>query len=166
MPAWRARFVPDPDLGLVRRLWADLEPRAERSIFQSWAWLGPWLATVRGRAEIGLLHVERDGAPVCLGLLGSAVRRRRRIFVARQILVSEAGSDALDNLTVEHNGFLIERGAEEEALPRAFRALRDAPAAWDELIVSGIGERSAPTYDRAAQTAGLGVVERASVPYY
>jgi len=120
--------VTDPER--VLRQWAALEPLCRASLFQSTAWLAPWLAAAAGRFEVSLVRAERDGTTVGLGLVVSRALKRRLLPV-RTLFVNEAGPSEID-FCIEHNGFLLHRDHEQSALLAMVRSLCAAPS-WDEL---------------------------------
>jgi CelD/BcsL family acetyltransferase involved in cellulose biosynthesis len=107
--SYEVQFAPLPDSGLVESLWCDLEARSHCvSFFNSWSWIGHWLAVLPARFERRLLEARCDGKVVGLGIL---VRNRRRLagipFCTTWHL-HEAGEEAYDGVMVEHNDFLID----------------------------------------------------------
>jgi CelD/BcsL family acetyltransferase involved in cellulose biosynthesis len=107
----RLSLVRVPAVAALADEWRALEARAEPSFFQSWTWVG-CLAEARFPDPL-LLRAERDGET-----LGLALCNRRR----GALWLGESGDPALDSVYVEHNGFLLARGA-EVSLPDAMRAL-------------------------------------------
>lgn len=127
------------DVTPVAVQWAQLEPCCDSTAFQSASWVLPWLHEALTRFEVHLVSAQKGGLPIGLGLL---VRRRlrRRLFKVTAVFVNEAGPSDID-FCVEHNGFLLRRGHEQEALGAIMRCLRNS-LDWDELHLrrySGIG---------------------------
>jgi len=94
---------PAPEAAALSSLWRKLEAHAESSFFQSWGWLGTWHAALPPGQTLLLFTGSRHGNVVCLALLG--VRGNKRHYL------SETGDPEIDQLTVEYNGMLIERGS-------------------------------------------------------
>ncbi len=139
-PAWNA-------LGAS---WRDLEARADGSFFTSWNWVGS-LAAARFANPV-LLQAHSGGRLVGLGLFN---RRRRGLLPAR-LWLNESGDPALDAVHVEHNGLLIERGAETAVQAAALRHLAGGPG---HVVLDGIGDALLA----AAQQAGA-LVHRRALP--
>jgi CelD/BcsL family acetyltransferase involved in cellulose biosynthesis len=150
----------------IERLWLDLQERSDCSYFQSWGWIGSWLQAVLPHQAPQLLEVTCEGRVVALGMLGRHDILRRGIVRSRQLYVAETGNPAIDALTVEHNGFLIERGLGSAVLPAVIRALKQSQTAWDELVVSGVDDPQAAAYLDAARATGLTGSIRWHKPYY
>lgn len=120
-PAWDR-------LGIV---WRDLEARCDITFFQSWSWIG---CRVDSRFDDPMLLEGRlDGRLVVLGLFN----RRRRGWLPPRLWLGETGDGAHDSIYMEHNGLLMERGAEAAVLPEALRFLA---ARARHVVLSGVGE--------------------------
>jgi CelD/BcsL family acetyltransferase involved in cellulose biosynthesis len=145
--------------------WCDLQTRADCSYFQSWGWVRAWATGAQG-AGLQLLRIARGERPVALAIIGRRLLRRHKLVPSRALLLFESGSPAFDAVTMEHNGMIIERGVESEALEHALRSLSASRLKWDELLVSAIDESSATTLARAARNAGMHAVSRYSKPTF
>lgn len=154
------------DLPEIERQWLALQERSDCSYFQSWGWIGSWLAAVLPHHAPRLLEVSSDGRLVGLGLLGTHDTLRRGIVRSRQLYIAETGNPEIDALTVEHNGLLMERGQESQVLPAVIRALKEGPTSWDEFVVSGVDAPQAANYLEAARANGLTGCVRWHKPYY
>ncbi len=150
----------------LESVWRDLQTRADASFFQSWAWIGTWLRTFPEQAHILALELKRNGRTIALSVLGRNTVTRNRVFAPRALLVSEAGDPEHDSLTVEHSGFLIERGQKAEAIARAIAYLERVDFNWDELHIGGVEAADAEVYLRSAQAAGLIPIVRSNYPYF
>lgn len=150
----------------LRDAWLDLQGRAEHSFFQSWAWVGTWLGTISDDASPGLIEATYDGRTVALSVLGRHQARRQLMFSRRALLVNESGVPEYDDVMIEHNGLLMERGLERDILPRMVDFLVDGSSAWDELHVSGVDDRQLESYVETSTAKGLLASLRASRPYF
>jgi CelD/BcsL family acetyltransferase involved in cellulose biosynthesis len=146
--------------------WRALEERADASFFQTWTWLGAWLRALPRGTTLYVLRVQRANKTVGLALVGRRALRRFRVLPVRGLFVSETGDPALDTLTVEHSGVLLERGLEAPALEAIARSLTAARFPWDELRVSGIEAKDAPAYRVAWTAAGVNVRTEVEKPYF
>ncbi|MGE0080105.1 MAG: GNAT family N-acetyltransferase [Thiohalomonadaceae bacterium] len=118
------------EVARVARQWEELEPWCDATVFQSSTWVVPWLREALARFDVRLVRAEHGGMPIGLGLL---VRRRirRRFVVVTALFVNETGPSDID-FCVEHNGFLLRRGYEQEATRAILRCLQQSHD-WDEL---------------------------------
>lgn len=85
--------------------WRELEARADLSFFQSWSWIG-----CLGQERYGdpvLLEARSDERTVALGLFN-----RRRGWLLDTLWLHETGNPQWDVLFIEHNGLIIEAGAD------------------------------------------------------
>ena len=120
--------------------WQDLSARADHSFFQSWGWIATWLAALPGDAAPLCLRACAAGRTVALGILVPHAVRRHGFVRARGLALHETGRPALDQLTIEHNGLLLDRGCAAEAAAACvgFLADRGCPVRWDELTFAGV----------------------------
>jgi CelD/BcsL family acetyltransferase involved in cellulose biosynthesis len=146
--------------------WRALEERADASFFQTWSWIGAWVRALPRGTALYVLRVQRANETVGLALVGRRAVRRFRVLPVRGLFVSETGDPALDTLTVEHSGVLLERGLEATALDAIARTLTGGRFPWDELRVSGIEAKAAPTYRAAWAAAGVNVRTEFEKPYF
>ncbi len=163
---WDLRISEPGELLSLRTRWRDLEERSNCSFFQSWSWIGTWLETLPPERRPFVLEARKQGRLVGLAALSCRMLRRRGVFTSRTLLVSETGDPAYDSLTVEHNGFLLERGIEADTLRECLRFLTSDPMPWDELIVSGAEENLAGMYLESARNTGLEARLRLPEPYF
>ena len=144
------------DFAQLGEMWRDLEPRADGSFFQSWAWVG-CLAEERYPDAV-LLQASARGVPVLLGLFN---RRRRRLHRS-VLLLHESGVPGNDAVFIEHNGFLCARDCPEtlieECLNRVLQQ-RCGAAPTSRIVLSGVDHR----YAKLATRSGYRVLRQASV---
>jgi CelD/BcsL family acetyltransferase involved in cellulose biosynthesis len=123
------------DLAALEPRWRALEAQADGSFFQGWTWVG-CLADRRFPRPL-LLEAWRGEELAGLALLNRAGRLRERR------LLGETGHAALDAIFVEHNGLLLQRGA-DNLLPRCLGRLlgrRGEGGGWrpgPRLLLSGV----------------------------
>lgn len=127
-----------PPLAQLQQTWRALEARAELSFFQSWLWIGVWLESLPTRIAPLLLHVERDGVTIGLGILSSRLVVRHGILRSRALFLNDTGDPALDQITIEHNGFLAERGSGSVVAQACVEFLLHKHTGWDELFLDGL----------------------------
>ena len=119
-------------------LWRDLEARADASFFQSWDWTG-CLAEERFRNPI-VLEARDGNRVVALALFNQILSSSRR----STLCLGESGNPERDDIFIEKNGILVERGTPAEllvaCLETARRADLDTPAPHI-LRLSGVDEK-------------------------
>jgi CelD/BcsL family acetyltransferase involved in cellulose biosynthesis len=87
--------------------WLDLEARASPPVFLSWDWIGCWIAELSPRPFI--LTGQADGRIVLLGALASSARRDVLPVTIHGLQLHTVGDPQRDIITVEYNGFLVDR---------------------------------------------------------
>lgn len=121
--------------------WQALEQRADTPFFLSWDWIGTWLA-VSGLTP-PLLVGTRGDTVVLLGLLVPA-RRQEGIFTANGLHLHATGDSEQDIITIEYNGFLVDRAAAGEAESAALAYLLGGISVSgkrrDEIYLRGVPE--------------------------
>lgn len=153
-------FAPVVDRGAVARMWEDLEARSDGSYFQSWGWIGTWLDLLPAGLQPHLMVARAGREVVGLAILCRRTVKRYGWLPSRAAFLHETGDPDLDCLTIEYNGFLVDRRCGGEVERAMLRALVDADPAWEELMLSGVE----PRYADYARDAGLGIVDRAAQP--
>lgn len=138
MPDITFSLNPASDLDSVRQQWLDLERRAEGSWFQSWGWIGTWLASLPLEERPSILVGRCGDRVVALAALGRRTRWRFRCMPSRALFLNETGDPRYDALTIEYNGILAEHGLRAMVLTQALRFLQDRDRGWDELLLSGV----------------------------
>lgn len=139
-----------PDLERLELKWRELERWADVSYFVSWHWIGAWLALICPRQIARLASVYQNGRRVAFGVF--TVRRRWFGLGPMHLRLHEVGDRVLDNLTIEYNGLLCERGHEREALAAVTRYLTRANSRWLTFYLPGIDADSMP-FDRIRSDA-------------
>ncbi len=129
-----------PDLAELGQLWRGLQARAEHAFFLDWGWIGVWLAEAPTQASILVGWAGEE--PVLLGALMPSARRDVLPVPVHGLHLHDTGQDALDVITIEYNGFLVDRAwqgqAEAEAVQFLLRGQRIAGRRRDELHLRGI----------------------------
>ncbi len=144
------RFALEP-IGDPAPLWRRLEAHAAPSFFQSWDWIGPWLACLPPDRERALVVGRRDGAVVALGVLVFGQRRRLGVGAIRTAHLNDSSAPDERTPTIEHNGLLLAPGVGPAATRDFARWVVTELA--DELVIPGT----------AAAPLGRGVVGAAQV---
>ena len=127
-----------PTPASLRQIWVALEARAELSFFQSWLWIGTWLESLPAHIKPLLLKIERDGVTIGLGILSNRTVVRHGILRSRALFLNDTGDPALDEITIEHNGLLSERGNSAVVAQACMNFLLRDYHGWDELFLDGM----------------------------
>ena len=139
MPGIAASLTPLTVLDGLGKKWRLLEQRSDCSFFQSWMWIGTWLAKLPSSAKRYLLEVTDDGETIGLAVIVASTLVRHRFVRSRALLLHETGSHDMDRMTIEYNSFVAEAGREREVISEGMRCMGAASVAWDEFVVSGVG---------------------------
>ena len=134
----------------LRDDWLDLEHRAQPTVFLSWQWLGHWLSVYKPDAMV--LRVTEGERLIGLGLVVETDERRHGLLKSRCLRLHQTGHKLLDQIWIEYNGFLAERGKEDAVAKASLEHLCSAMPGWDEFILGAIDADEA---DRYARTTGL-----------
>lgn len=153
VPHVAASLTPLTKLDGLEEKWRFLEQRSACSFFQSWLWIGTWLANLPPSARCFLLEVTGNDRLVGLGVIGACTLFRHGFVRTRALLLHETGSHAIDRLTIEHNSILAETGRESEVVLAALRCIDAADLSWDEFVVSGVGATSLGAWQAAIPVA-------------
>lgn len=127
-----------PPMAQLQQTWRALEARADLSFFQSWTWIGAWLESLPGHISPLLLCVARDGVTIGLGILSSLTLRRHGVLRSHALFLNTTGDPALDEITIEYNGFLAERGSNGVVARAGLEYLLREHTGWDELFLDGL----------------------------
>jgi CelD/BcsL family acetyltransferase involved in cellulose biosynthesis len=144
-PSTRPGAIPlvvdlEPARGLpwLGEAWRTLEQRAACSFFQSWRWIGTWLAALPGEIEPLCLRARVGDETVGLALLTPRRVRRHGVIGSRQLHLSATGHAELDRLTIEYNGFLLDSRLAGDVQRALLAHLATRRALWDELVLDGM----------------------------
>jgi CelD/BcsL family acetyltransferase involved in cellulose biosynthesis len=120
--------------------WRELESRADPHFFLSWDWIGCWIAQA---SREPLVLIGRTSAKiVLLGLLTPSKRSELVVWSTHGFHVHATGNESEDVITIEYNGFLVDRNwqgrAEQEAIAFLTRGLCAAGRRRDEVHLRGV----------------------------
>ena len=87
--------------------WLDLERRASPHFFLSWDWIGCWIAEASLRPAI--LIGRTDDRIVLLGAMAPSTRRDVLPIAIHGLQLHAIGDLQHDIITIEYNGFLVDR---------------------------------------------------------
>jgi CelD/BcsL family acetyltransferase involved in cellulose biosynthesis len=132
--------------------WRALERRAAPSFFQSWDWVGPWLACLPPARRPCFAVGRAEGREVALGVLVFGRRRRLGLQPIRVAYLHDSCVAAERTPTIEYNGLLLDQALGPGVLDGFARWLLDGLAV--ELVLPGI---------RADEVLGSGLINRSAI---
>ncbi len=130
----------------LQATWQALEGRAATTVFLSWQWLGHWLAVYRPRAE--LLKAWEGNRIVGLGIVVATEERRHGVLRSLCLRLHQTGDRHQDQIWIEYNGFLAEKGRETAVADACLDYLCKQMPAWDEFVISAINATEAEHFAR------------------
>lgn len=116
--------------------WRALEKLSQPSVYLSWQWIGIWLSAYFPKFSV--LRVTDCGRLIGLGLVTESTERRHGILVSRCLRLHQTGYRAEDQICIEYNGFLAEKGRETEVGKAAIEHLKKSKSGWDEIVIGAI----------------------------
>jgi CelD/BcsL family acetyltransferase involved in cellulose biosynthesis len=128
---------PLTDLAALERDWLGLQPRSNHSFFQSWTWIGCWLTMLPASIRLLVLRAIRGGRIVGLGVFVPHRTIRHGFVISRGLYLHETGRAEFDQLTIEHNGLLVDREGANAILAKSVDTLIRLDQ-FDELHFSGV----------------------------
>jgi CelD/BcsL family acetyltransferase involved in cellulose biosynthesis len=128
------RFDPWTQRPQIEAIWAALAAAARPSYFLSWAWVENWLATLPRRVTLQLIALEEAAGPIAAWFVGERVILLGGLVPSRTRFLNATGWEEFDQLTIEHNGWLVRPGA---ACP-IDRVVAELGRGWDELVLPGM----------------------------
>jgi CelD/BcsL family acetyltransferase involved in cellulose biosynthesis len=126
-----------PPWAELEQEWLRLQARADTSFFITWSWIGCWLQGLGPSAQPQLLRATRGGQVVGLAVLLCRRGRRLKLLPMRCLHLHATGDPAQDDITIEHNGFLVHRSACEQIEAAMYGHLLKQ-AHWDQLLLPGL----------------------------
>jgi CelD/BcsL family acetyltransferase involved in cellulose biosynthesis len=131
---FRRETLPAP--AVLEAQWRALQAEADPSFFNSWYWIGTFLAALPEANRPSLLRGSVQGETVALALLGARFVRRHGLIRSRVLYVNETGDPDFD-LTIEHNGLLVRSSDRRAAVDALIGWFAEHSAEADELHMSG-----------------------------
>lgn len=147
------KLLHHPPEATLAPLWLDLQQRADSGFFLGWDWIGCWLRQTGAAADV--LVGREGGRVVLLGIMVAARRRGLLPAGVPGLHLNTTGDHDTDIITIEYNGFLVDRDCDVAVVPAAVAFLlrrargRDARAA--ELHLKSVP----PSYGAELRSPGL-----------
>jgi CelD/BcsL family acetyltransferase involved in cellulose biosynthesis len=133
----RVSLGPLTDLAALERDWLRLQSRSDHSFFQSWTWIGCWLTMLPASIHPLVLRAIRGGTIVGLGVFVPRRTIRHGFVVSNGLHLHETGRAEFDQLTIEHNGLLVDREGASAILAKSVDTLIHLDR-FDEVHLSGV----------------------------
>jgi CelD/BcsL family acetyltransferase involved in cellulose biosynthesis len=118
--------------------WRALQAQADPNFFTGWTWIGCWLAHLSPAHRPVLVRVHQGVELVGLGVLVPQRTRRLRWWPSQALHLHATGLRELDDISVEHNGWLARRGLAEQVQAAVADQLWALAPAADQLCVSRV----------------------------
>ncbi len=127
-----------PALLTLQARWLLLEAQADASFFTSWSWIGCWLRGLGQHMHPQLLQATRGGQVVGLAVWVGHRARRLKWLPSRCLNLHATGHPGFDEITIEHNGFLLHRDGRAEIEAAMYRHVLERAGQWDQLSLPGL----------------------------
>jgi CelD/BcsL family acetyltransferase involved in cellulose biosynthesis len=140
-----------PSIDALRALWIELQSRSNTSFFVSWCWIESWLLWLPAACNTELVEVYDADQRVAMAIfVRSKQTRARGLIRTRSQHLHTTGIARLDELTIEYNGLLAQRGWEGAAANAIAAFLCSNDRRWDEVFFDGIDPRFLPALPNRA----------------
>jgi protein-tyrosine-phosphatase/predicted ATP-grasp superfamily ATP-dependent carboligase/CelD/BcsL family acetyltransferase involved in cellulose biosynthesis len=155
---------PVGDLAETEDIWRDLERRSKASFFITWDWIGCWLKQANSPGF--LLSGTLSGRVILLGIISPALYRRHGFISSEALLLNQLGRPELDCITIEYNGFLIDKDAGSSTVLACLEFLKKPEVAtivgrpWDEIHLDGVPDN----FETQVKGSGLIVWQKSRKP--
>ena len=126
------------DLATLERDWRDLEGRADCSFFLSWSWIGCWLSVLPPQVRPRILRAHHGDELVGVAVVTPCRRFRHGVMRSNGLYLNQTGLPDLDQITIEYNGFLVDRRSGGRIEKAFLDFLIDEADDWDELLLGGV----------------------------
>jgi len=137
-PALRVSLSPCPAPQALAPQWCALQAEAEPNFFTSWAWIGCWLHHLGSAHRPVLVRVHQGAELVGLAVLVPQRARRLRWWPSQALHLHATGERAWDDITVEHNGWLVRRGLAGPVHAAVSAQLWALAPALDQMCLPGV----------------------------
>ena len=118
--------------------WRELQAQAEPSFFTGWTWIGCWLEHLDPAHRPALVRVHLGQELVGLAVLVPQRARRLRWWPSHVLHLHATGQRQWDDITVEHNGWLVRRGLEAQVQAAVASQLWALAPSVDQVCLPGV----------------------------
>jgi CelD/BcsL family acetyltransferase involved in cellulose biosynthesis len=126
-----------PALTELESQWRELEARADASFFNSWSWIGHWLARLPSHIKPQLVRASGSGKTLALCVLVHGRLVRHGFMPVHTGCVNSTGVETLDALMIEYNDVLCDRDCGPAIRGQVLRKVLHSRR-MEELRVDGV----------------------------
>lgn len=127
-----------PVITKLESMWQSLEQKCQPSFFVSWSWIGTWLSSLPEQIRPLLMRIEENGEIIGLALFVRNCVTRHKFVRSMALYLHATGDPALDQLFIEHNGFLVDPARREKAIDACLDFFHHQCHEWEEIFFHGI----------------------------
>lgn len=127
----------------IKSCWERLE-KYSSSIFLSWAWIGPWLATIKNETAIySLYFINKENSVVGLAFITQTRIHRRKFFNINQLSLNESEKKGT-KFIIEYNSILHTPEYREAVYYSFIDFLANSTIKFDEIKLNAIDMQNTP----------------------
>jgi len=124
------------DLEAIEQYWLELEHRSNPSFFLSWKWISTWLKQLNKTHQSFLLTAIQNKTVVGLGIFVERNSTRHKLLKSKQWFLHRTGDEAIDQIWIENNGFLIQGKDKVEISQAIWQYLTTQQNQVDEFVIN------------------------------
>lgn len=123
------------DINQLKALWTSLAPKANETVFQSWAWIDAWLHTMLPKVIVLECKLAEQTVGICL--LTQCTPKRYGLNI-NTLYLQQTGLHYQDQIWVEYNQPLVDQRYQKEVIAAISHYVMAVLHTWDEWVLSGI----------------------------
>ena len=116
----------------VKEIWLELQEKSSHSYFLSWQWIENWLKCLPDSQFIEFTYGTFKSVPIVAYFVGHKNSVESQIIYCNRGHLNATGCADKDEITIEHNGVLLDRNAKSMA---PFNLFPLKSSNWDEYYV-------------------------------
>jgi len=120
----------------IENLWLSLESNSGPCFFLSWKWISTWFNQLKKTHKSFLLTAVQNNTVVGLGIFVERNNIRHKLLKSRQWLLHRTGDEALDQIWIENNDFLIRKENRAEISHAIWQHLTKEQNQVDEFVIN------------------------------
>ncbi|MFT3857350.1 MAG: GNAT family N-acetyltransferase [Aquabacterium sp.] len=117
------QLKPLPPPETLAAWWRALEAQADTTFFTTWSWMACWLDVLPSNLDLRLLKATQGEKTVGLGIVVRGKATLMKHLPVACWRLHTTGVEELDELTIEYNGFLVDRQCRDEVTEAMLRHL-------------------------------------------
>ncbi len=146
----------------IMDVWSSLCHSSVHSFFLSWEWTSCWLDSLPENENIKLVIVKDRGVNISAFFIGSKTIHRSIFVTSKSIFLNTTGDEILDNLYIEHNGFLTKPGISFSPIS----ILEQAGIDWNEFVFPAVSEEAVVFTSELKTDLKYTLTEKREICYY